>query len=100
MVCMAFELFVRTKYICCSVFKVHLKLVFKFSLLPSLKDKYYNIIFTYHRQHFFKTFFKLFYFTFYLLFFYITSTLEFQSISDIYNILFFIHTIFKISTKK
>ena len=23
MVCMAFELFVRTKYICCSVFKVH-----------------------------------------------------------------------------
>ena len=24
MVCMAFELFVRTKYICCSVFKVHL----------------------------------------------------------------------------
>ncbi len=25
MVCMAFELFVRTKYICCSVFKVHLK---------------------------------------------------------------------------
>ena len=23
MVCMAFELFIRTKYICCSVFKVH-----------------------------------------------------------------------------
>ena len=30
MVCMAFELFVRTKYICCSVFKVHLKLSFYF----------------------------------------------------------------------
>ena len=30
MVCMAFELFVRTKYICCSVFKVHLKLSFCF----------------------------------------------------------------------
>ena len=28
MVCMAFELFIRTKYICCSVFKVHLKLSF------------------------------------------------------------------------
>ena len=63
MVCMAFELFVRTKYICCSVFKVHLKLSFYFLFfifLPSLKDKYYIISFYILRQHFFQTFLKNF----------------------------------------
>ena len=66
MVCMAFELFVRTKYICCSVFKVHLKLSFCFLFsCPLSRTSIIISAFTFYVNTFLKlflSFLKLFIF--------------------------------------
>ena len=66
MVCMAFELFVRTKYICCSVFKVHLKLSFCFLFsCPLSRTSIILSAFTFYVNTFLKlflSFLKLFIF--------------------------------------
>ena len=66
MVCMAFEQFVRTKYICCSVFKVHSKLSFCFLFsCPLSRTSIIISAFTFYVNTFLKlflSFFKLFIF--------------------------------------
>ena len=76
MVCMAFELFVRTKYICCSVFKVHLKLSFYFLFsCPLSRTSIIISAFTFNVN----TFFKLFLFFIF--------PLDFKSLSNAFKIL-------------
>ena len=86
MVCMAFELFVRTKYICCSVFKVHLKLSFYFLFsCPLSRTSIIISAFTFNVNTFLKLFLKNFHKQLIYIFFSISFNSSISSSTNAFN---------------
>ena len=86
MVCMAFELFVRTKYICCSVFKVHLKLSFYFLFsCPLSRTSIIISAFTFCVNTFLKLFLKNFHKQLIYIFFSISFNSSISSSTNAFN---------------